>query len=248
MCVFTITGELFDLGPIMATPIIRQLLPKCTESADGAGPSPRYCTVGTLAGHSVCELLAVLTTQMRNRDWITAMHQERVCALSIALAKELHLADREITGIAVAAMLHDVGKAVLPAEILHKVGKLTARETSLMHSHPENGAELLRDVSLPWPVKEAILQHHERQDGSGYPHGLTDDEICIGARIIGVADVVEAMASDRPYRSALPLACVAEHIASSECYDRKVADACVALYERGELASYVEPPHRLRAS
>lgn len=235
MCVFTITGELFDLGPIMATPILRQLLPK-TADVPAIGRSPHVCSVGALGGAPVCQLLSVLTTQMRVRDWVTARHQERVCRLSMALARELGMSDHEVAGVAVAALLHDIGKAVVPADVLHKPGRLTARESAMVHAHPATGAELLRDVTFPWPVKEAILQHHERHDGSGYPLGLFGSQIVPAARIIAVADVVEAMASDRPYRAALPLACVAEHVASSECYDPAVSRACTMLYERGVLA------------
>lgn len=139
------------------------------------------------------------------RDPYTASHQRRVAGLAWALARELGLSQWAIIGIHVAGLLHDVGKIVVPIEILSKPGRLNQYEYSIIKSHCLVGYQILQKVDFPWPVNQAILQHHERLDGSGYPEGLTGDAIVLVARILGVADVVEAMASHRPYRAALGL-------------------------------------------
>jgi HD-GYP domain-containing protein (c-di-GMP phosphodiesterase class II) len=133
-----------------------------------------------------------LTTEMR--DPYTAGHQRRVADLACAVAKETHLAEESIRGIRAAGLVHDIGKLSIPAEILSKPSALSPIEFSLVRQHAQAGCDILKEIVFPWPVAEMVLQHHERLDGSGYPQGLKGGEIVLGARILAVADVVEAMA------------------------------------------------------
>lgn len=137
----------------------------------------------------------------------------------------------QIEGIRMGAIIHDIGKIQLPAEILSKPGKLTEAEFELIKSHPEIGFKILQDVKFPWPVADIAYQHHERIDGSGYPRGLKGDEICLEARVVAVADVVEAMSSHRPYRPSLGIEMAIDEITKyrGTRYDPTCVDACVKL-------------------
>ena len=170
------------------------------------------------------------------RDPYTAGHQRRVADLARAVAKEMGLSEWQIRGIYIIGLLHDVGKLVVPAEILTKPSKLNQSEFSIVQRHPKVGYDILEMIEFPWPVNQAILQHHERLDGSGYPDGLSGKDIIPEARILGVADVVEAMSSHRPYRPALGLDSALEEISRGRgvVYDSKVADACLRLFQRKE--------------
>jgi putative nucleotidyltransferase with HDIG domain len=141
-------------------------------------------------------------------------------------------------GIHIAGLLHDVGKVAVPTEILSKPGKISQYEFSIIKNHPQVGYEILQKIDFPWPVTQAILQHHERMDGSGYPGGLRGEDIIIEARILGVADVVEAMSSHRPYRPALGLDSALGEIAKGRgtLYDPQVVDACLSILEKNETA------------
>ncbi len=173
---------------------------------------------------------------METRDPYTAGHQRRVAELARAIAKEMGLSEWQIMGIHVAGLLHDVGKVAVPAEILSKPGKINQYEFSIIKNHCRVGYEILQRIDFPWPVTQAILQHHERLDGSGYPEGLSGEDIVLEARILGVADVVEAMSSHRPYRPALGLDCALQEIsqASGILYDSEVVDACLKLLKKNE--------------
>ena len=142
---------------------------------------------------------------IEQRDPYTAGHQERVARLSCAIGRELGLDEQKIQGINVSALLHDIGKISVPIEILTKPAKLTDLEFTMIKQHPEVAYTILKNIDFPWPVAEIVYQHHERLDGSGYPRGLTRKEILLEAKIIAVADVVEAMFSHRPYRPAYTL-------------------------------------------
>jgi PAS domain S-box-containing protein/putative nucleotidyltransferase with HDIG domain len=170
-----------------------------------------------------------LTSEMR--DPYTAGHQNRVSRLACAIAGEMGLPADQIEGIRVSGTLHDIGKIYVPAEILSKPGKLRPNEINLLKDHADVGYELLRNIEFPWPVAEIVYQHHERLDGSGYPRGLKGEEICLEARIMGVADVVEAMASHRPYRPAFSIEKAMLEILQKKgvYYDPQVADACMRL-------------------
>ena len=171
---------------------------------------------------------------METRDPYTAGHQRRVAELARAIAKEMGLSEWQIMGIHIAGLLHDVGKVAVPTEILSKPGKINQYEFSLIKNHCRVGYEILQRIDFPWPVTQAILQHHERLDGSGYPEGLSGEDIILEARILGVADVVEAMSSHRPYRPALGLDCALHEIsqASGILYDSEVVDACLKLLKK----------------
>jgi HD-GYP domain-containing protein (c-di-GMP phosphodiesterase class II) len=145
------------------------------------------------------------------------------------------LPEEQIDGIRMAGLIHDIGKINIPAEILNKPGQLTEIEYSLFKNHPQVGHDVLKTVEFPWPVAQIVLQHHERRDGSGYPHGLSGEEIMIEARILAVADIVEAIASHRPYRPARGAGDALEEILHNKgtLYDPEVVDACLRVfYER----------------
>jgi len=167
------------------------------------------------------------------RDPYTASHQRRVGQLSSAIAKEMNLALDQIKEIHIAGVLHDIGKISVPSEILTKPGRLNEMEMNLLKAHPQVGYDILEKIDFPWPLAKIILQHHERMDGSGYPTGLSGKEILLEARILGVADVVEAMSSHRPYRPALGVNKALEEISKNRgiLYDPEVVDACVKLFK-----------------
>jgi putative nucleotidyltransferase with HDIG domain len=170
------------------------------------------------------------------RDPYTMGHQKRVAELSVAISEELGLDPEKKEGVRVAALLHDLGKAVgVPLEILNKPAKLNDLEFSFVKAHPEIGWRILKGVVFPWPVAEVVYQHHERLNGSGYPRGLKGDQIIMEARIIGVADVVEAMTSHRPYRPALSLEEARREIKENKgiLYDPQVVDAALKVFEKG---------------
>ncbi|MCX7678497.1 MAG: HD domain-containing protein [Spirochaetes bacterium] len=169
------------------------------------------------------------------RDPYTAGHQRRVADLAEAISHKLGLDANRVDGIRLAGVVHDIGKIYVPAEILTRPGKLSSAEFELIKIHSEAGYTILKDVEYPWPIAEAVYQHHERLDGSGYPRKLKNDEIILEARIIGVADVVEAIASHRPYRPALGLEKALDEIRKrkNQQYDANVAEACIAVFEEG---------------
>ncbi len=183
-------------------------------------------------------IIHAVSLVVETRDPYTAGHQRRVAELARAIAREMGLSEWQTMGIYVAGLLHDVGKVAVPSEILSKPGKITDTEFSIIKSHCQVGSEILQRIDFPWPVTKAVLQHHERLDGSGYPGGLSGDQIIIEARILGVADVVEAMSSHRPYRPALGLNSALQEISRSSgiLYDIEVVDACLALLRKNEPA------------
>jgi putative nucleotidyltransferase with HDIG domain len=170
------------------------------------------------------------------RDPYTAGHERRVAEIAVAIAIEMGLDAGKIEGIRVAGYLHDLGKIGVPLEILVKPGKLVASEFDLVKTHAERGYKILKEVDFPWPVAEVAYQHHERLDGSGYPRGLKGDESLLEARIMAVADVVEAMASHRPYRAGLGIEKALAEIERGRgtAYDPTAVDTCLALFrEKG---------------
>jgi len=170
---------------------------------------------------------------IETRDPYTAGHQNTVSQLAVAIAQEMKLPEDKIEGIRIAALIHDIGKINIPAEILSKPSKLNGMEFSLIKNHPKVGYDILRKIDFSWPVAKIVLQHHERLDGSGYPNNLKDEEILLEARIIGVADVVEAMSSHRPYRPALGIDKALEEISQNRgiLYDPEVVDICFKLFK-----------------
>ena len=180
--------------------------------------------------------IQVLTFTVETRDPYTAGHQVRSADLARAIATEMGLPQEKIDAIRIAGSIHDIGKLSIPAEILSKPTKLSEIEFSLIKEHARKGFEMLKDVESPWPLAEIVYQHHERMDGSGYPKNLKGEDICIEARILAVADVVEAMASHRPYRPGLGIDAALNEIEKNKgiFYDNAVADACLRLFrEKG---------------
>jgi response regulator RpfG family c-di-GMP phosphodiesterase len=170
------------------------------------------------------------------RDPYTAGHQRQVADLAAGIAGEMGLHHQQAYAIHLAGIVHDLGKVAIPAELLSKPTRLTELESSLIRIHPQVGYDILKDIDFPWPIAQMVLQHHERMDGSGYPHGLKGDAILLEARILAVADVIEAMASHRPYRPGLGMDAALEEISRNRGvrYDADVADAALRLIrERG---------------
>jgi len=182
-------------------------------------------------------IIHAMSLTVETRDPYTAGHQRRVAELASAIAKEMGLSEWHVEGMRITGLLHDVGKLVVPAEILSKPGPINQYEFSIIKTHSEVGYEILKGIDFPWPVTQAILQHHERLDGSGYPKGLPGKDIILEARILGVSDVVEAMSSHRPYRPALGLDSALKEILKERgvLYDAEVVDACLRLSQRNEL-------------
>ncbi|MFP4482133.1 MAG: HD domain-containing phosphohydrolase [Thermovirgaceae bacterium] len=178
------------------------------------------------------KMIGVLAELVERRDPYTAGHQKKVAELSRAIALEMDLGEERAERVAMAGAIHDIGKISIPAEVLSRPGKLSPIEMELVRQHPQQGCEILKDVQTGWPLAEVVYQHHERLDGSGYPQGLKDGEILLEARILGVADVVEAMASYRPYRPSLGIDAALEEIESKKglLYDPEVVSACLRLF------------------
>ena len=175
-----------------------------------------------------------ITMTIEKRDPYTSGHQQRVADLSRNIAREIGLSDDEIEGIYIAAAIHDLGKISLPAEILSKPVKLSDIEVSLIQAHSQTGYDILKGIEFPWPIAQIVHQHHERMNGSGYPRGLRGNKILPEARILAVADVVEAMASHRPYHPAQPIEMALDEISDNKgkLYDPEVVDACLKLFKK----------------
>lgn len=181
---------------------------------------------------SLVGTIRAMSLTVETRDPYTAGHQKKVSNLARVIAQEMGLPSDTIDTIRMAGTIHDLGKISVPAEILSKPGRLTDVEFELIKLHPQSGYNILRDTELPYPIAEIILQHHERLDGSGYPQGLKDEQILLESQIISVADVVEAMASHRPYRPSLGIEVALEEIEKNKgvLYGEKVVDACLKLF------------------
>jgi len=172
-----------------------------------------------------------LATLLEMRDSYTAGHQRRVADLTCAIGRKLNLGDDTLKGLRLAGLIHDIGKVRVPAEILATTRPLCAAEVEIIKMHPTVGYEVLCGIDFPWPVAEAVYQHHERLDGSGYPRSLAGEQIILEARILAVADAVEAIASERPYRRALGTNAALDEVVRhrNTLYDPAVVDACVAV-------------------
>jgi PAS domain S-box-containing protein/putative nucleotidyltransferase with HDIG domain len=193
----------------------------------------------------VYEVAEAMGKIVEARDPYTKGHEMRVAQLGEMIAQEMGCSPDEIAAVSMASLLHDIGKLRIPTEILTKPGRLSVSESALIKEHAQAGYEILVDVSFPWPVAEIILQHHERMDGSGYPSGVRGDAILPAARIVALSDVVEAMASFRPYRPAVGIqAAIAEIKDHPELYDADVVTACLRLYEDGRLDFLTTPERR----
>ncbi len=171
---------------------------------------------------------------VETKDPYTAGHHRRVARLATAIAREMNVDEEIINGIKMAALVHDIGKINIPAEILSKPGRLSEIEMEIIKTHPLHGYEILKFIDFPWPVAEIVLQHHELLDGSGYPYGLKKDEIRLEARILTVADIVEAISSHRPYRPSWGLEIALEEVMEGcgRLYDTDVVEACRSLLQK----------------
>ena len=207
-----LSGFMFDINDKMKT---REALEKSREQLKA----------------SLIDTVIAVSRAVGARDPYTAGHQQRVSQLSRAIGQEMGLDAAQIDGLRMGATIHDIGKIYLPAEILSKPTKLTDVEYALIKSHTQVGYDILKDITFPWPVADIAHQHHERLDGSGYPQGLKGDEICLEARIVAVADVVEAMGSHRPYRAALGFDAALQEIEKyrGKWFDPAAVDACLTL-------------------
>lgn len=185
---------------------------------------------------SLEQTIQVIAETIGQRDSYTAGHQRRVASICSKIGSELELSTDRIHGLHLAATIHDLGKIGIPAEILVKPTKLSTMEYGLVKDHVDIGLKILKNVDFPWPIAEIIWQHHERLDGSGYPRGLMGEELILESRILAVADVVEAMASHRPYRPALGIDAALNEIISHRGirFDPQVVDACVSLFKEKE--------------
>lgn len=181
--------------------------------------------------------IEAMAKTMEWRDPYTAGHQKRVAQISMELAKRLNIESDAVQALYMAAMVHDIGKVAVPSEILTKPTHLTELEMKMVQEHAETGFQILKDIPFPWPIAEMVHQHHERLDGSGYPKGLIGDQISQGARILAVADTIEAMATHRPYRPARGLDAALEEIQAEagSKLDAKVVDAACELMKEGNI-------------
>jgi len=173
-----------------------------------------------------------LASAFEKRDPYTAVHQRRVTQLACSITEEMDLAKEETEGIRIAGLLHDIGKISIPIDILNKPGKLNRHEFNLIKDHPQVGYEILKDIEFDQPVAQTIHQHHERMNGSGYPQGLSGKDIILQARILALSDVVEAMASHRPYRPSLGIYSALKEISDNKgiLYDSDVVETCLMLF------------------
>lgn len=176
-------------------------------------------------------IIQAMARTVESKDPYTAGHQLQVAKIAVAIAEEMKIPKDQIEGIRMGGMIHDLGKISVPAEILSKPGKLTEIEFALIKSHPKSGFDIIADIEFPWPIAEMVLQHHERIDGSGYPQGLSGDNILLEARILCVADVAEAMASHRPYRPALGVEKALNEISKNKgvFYEPEAVDALLSI-------------------
>ena len=182
---------------------------------------------------TLVETISAVATTIEKRDPYTAGHQHRVSDLSVAIGEMLELSLERIEGLKLGSMIHDIGKIYIPSEILNRPGRLTKHEFGMITTHPEVGFDIIKDVTFPWPIKEMIVQHHERLDGTGYPAGLSDKDIILEAKIIAVADVVEAITSHRPYRPALGLDFALKILdeGRGKSFDSNIVDICIKVLD-----------------
>lgn len=180
------------------------------------------------------QLLSLVARMVEMRDPYTAGHQKRVANLCVAIGKELGLSPHQLEGVQLAGSVHDIGKIMVPTEILCKPSKLTRIEYELIKQHSQAGYDILKNVAFPWPIARIVLEHHERMDGSGYPNEISGQNLLLESRIVTVADVVESMSAHRPYRPALGTVVALAEITRNRgtLYDCEVVDACLRLFHQ----------------
>lgn len=178
------------------------------------------------------EVVQALANTVELRDPYTDGHQKRVALLSSEIGKQMGLSSSQVCSIRLSGLIHDIGKLIIPAEILSKPGRLSDAEFNLIKAHPEAGFEIIKVIEFPWPIARIIMQHHERINGSGYPAGISN--IMVEARILAVADVIDAMSSNRPYRPALGIDEALLEIIRNKgiLYDTDVVEACLQIFSQ----------------
>ena len=193
-------------------------------------------------------IIQVMESAIGARDPYTVDHQQRATHIAVAIAQRMGLSEDRVEELHVAGSLHDLGKIAVPNEILSKPGKLTELEFAIIKTHPQVAYNILKPLAIPGQITNIIMQHHERMNGTGYPHGLESREILLEAKILGVADVVEAMCSHRPYRPALGIDKALEEISQKRgiLYDPEVVDSCLLLYQETPTALMGEVCHIAR--
>ncbi len=190
-------------------------------------------------------IIQAIALTVEARDPYTAGHQRRVSQMARLIGNALRLTSDQIEGIRLAGVIHDLGKIHIPSEILSKPGMISAPEFALIKTHPQVGYDILKTIEFPWPIAQIVYQHHERLDGSGYPLGITGDEMLIEAKIVSIADVVEAMISHRPYRPALGIETALDEIMTNRgiLYDSDVVEACRSVVYDDELMLVFQGTH-----
>ncbi len=181
---------------------------------------------------NLLETVSAVAAMLEKRDPYTAGHQRVVAEMAVAIAQELDLPESQIEGLNLACLIHDIGKINIASEILNRPGKLSDPEFELIKQHPAIGYEILKPIDFPWPIAQTVLQHHERLDGTGYPNGIQGDEIILEARILAVADVIDAMASHRPYRPGRGIEAALAEIENNKgtLFDPQVVDKTLTLF------------------
>jgi HD-GYP domain-containing protein (c-di-GMP phosphodiesterase class II) len=181
--------------------------------------------------------ISAMVTAMEMRDPYTAGHENRTAEIACAIGREMGWPENQLQGLRMAAMVHDIGKISIPTEILTKPARLTVEEYALVKKHPDSSYAILKDIPFTWPVADIVRQHHEKLDGSGYPLGLKGDEILPEAKVLTVADIVEAMAAERPYRGALGLEVALQEVErqAGTKLDAEIVRTCASLFREGRL-------------
>lgn len=202
------------------------------QSEERAKRAAELLVINERLNTSLMETIELARKMTHLRDSYTAEHEKNVGDLARAIAEELGFSEFRQEGLKIAGYLHDIGKMIVPVEILTKPTELSPEEYNLVKNHAQAGYKLLKEIVFPWPIAQPVLEHHERLDGSGYPYGLKDHQISIEGRILAVADAVDAMSSRRPYRAALGIQCALAEIVRGRgtLYDEIVVDACLKLF------------------
>lgn len=232
---------ILDRGNYELTELVRELMQVMRQGIEAGLRSLSLAQQAVESSQQLNQVLestiASLVNTMSYRDPYTASHQRRVAELSVAIGRAMGLSEEVCHGLYLGGLIHDIGKIYVPAEILCRPGRLSAAEFELVKSHPAVGAEIVKDINFPWPIYDMIIQHHERLDGSGYPKGLKAKDIIMETRILTVADVVEAISSHRPYRSALGIVAALDELqmGRDRIYDSKVVDICEQVLRENRL-------------
>jgi PAS domain S-box-containing protein/putative nucleotidyltransferase with HDIG domain len=230
-----IEGQVIGVFSVQSETLAREDIPTATAFADQLSSAWNKIKLLQNLRKTVEGTIHTIAATVEARDPYTAGHQTRVADLAAAIASEMHLSKNQVEGIRMAGIIHDLGKINIPAEILSKPGKISEIEYKIIQTHPQVGFDLLKEIEFPWPIALMVHQHHEKMDGSGYPQGLKGEEILLEARILAVADTVEAMSSHRPYRPAYGIEKALEQIRHDKgtLLDPKVVDACLKVFEDG---------------